>query len=387
MASPGGSAADMGDGRPGSLQLQLRQAIPIPLDATLTVALGEMVALVGPSGGGKSTILRCIAGLYRPASGKVTCRGETWLDTAAGIELPPQHRRVGLVFQHYALFPHMTARANIMAALRHLQRDARADRARELLALVGLEGLDDRRPAALSGGQQQRVALARALARDPAVLLLDEPFSAVDQVTRRRLQRELARLRRAVRIPILLVTHDLEEAAALADRVVVLHRGRTLQDGPPREVMSRPASAEVARLVDLRNIFEGEVIEHRPEADLTLLRWRGRTLEAHYQPAFAAGAPVAWLVSPGGIALHRRDRPSRGEHENPLPGIVNEIVILGDTAQVTLLVDGLADALLTFGVPTHVAARNRVNPGEPAMVSLLADGIHLMPPEELSGGH
>jgi len=363
----------------GSLRLHLRQVMPIPLDATLTVGLGEMVALVGPSGSGKTTILRCIAGLYRPALGEIACRGEIWLDTTAGVELAPQHRRVGLVFQHYALFPHMTAQGNISVALGHMPRDEQAGRARELLALVGLQGLDDRRPAALSGGQQQRVAVARALARDPAVLLLDEPFSAVDQVTRRKLQRELARLRRAVRIPILLVTHDLEEAAALADRVVVLHRGRTLQEGTPAEVMSRPVSAEVARLVDLRNVFDGDVAEHRPEASLTLLRWRGRILEARHQPAFAAGAPVVWLVPPGGIVLHRRDRPSRGEHENPLPCTVAEVVILGDMAQVTFLVDGAEDAPLAFSVPAHVAARNRVEPGEPAKVSLLADAIHLMP--------
>jgi molybdate transport system ATP-binding protein len=338
-----------------------------------------MVALVGPSGSGKTTILRCIAGLYRPAWGEIACHGEIWLDTTSGVELPPQHRRVGLVFQHYALFPHLTAQGNISAALRHVPRNKRASRASELLALVGLQGLDDRRPAALSGGQQQRVAVARALARDPAVLLLDEPFSAVDQVTRRKLQRELVRLRRAVRIPILLVTHDLEEAAALADRVVALHRGRTLQEGPPREVMSRPVSAEVARLLDLRNVFDGHVVEHRLEVGLTLFRWCGRTLEARHQPAFDPGASIAWLVPPGGIVLHRRDRPSRGEHENPLPGTVAEVVILGDMAHVTFLVDGEEDAPLAFSVPAHVAARNRVEPGEPANVSLRADAIHLMP--------
>ena len=143
--------------------------------------------------------------------------------------------------------------------------------------------------------------------------------------------------------------------------------------------MSRPVSAEVARLVDLRNVFKGEVVDHRPEAGLTLLRWRGRMLEARYQPAFDAGAPVAWLAPASGIVLHRRDRPSRGEHENPLPGIVAEVVILGDTAQVTLLIDGSEEAPLEFSVPAHVAARNRVEPGEPAKVSLLADTIHLMP--------
>jgi molybdate transport system ATP-binding protein len=195
------------------------------------------------------------------------------------------------------------------------------------------QGLEDRRPAALSGGQQQRVAVARALARDPAVLLLDEPFSAVDRATRRKLQRELARLRRALRIPILLVTHDLEEAAALADRVVVLHRGRTLQEGPPDELASRPASAEVARVLDLRNVFDGQVVEHRPEVDLTLFRWCGRTLEARYQPALVVGTAIAWLIRPGGIVLHQHDRSPRGEHENPLPGRVAGVVMLGDMAQ------------------------------------------------------
>jgi molybdate transport system ATP-binding protein len=363
----------------GSLRLRLRQASPIPLDATFTVALGEMVALVGPSGSGKTTILRCIAGLYRPASGEIACRGQMWLDTASGVELPPQHRRVGLVFQHYALFPHLTALGNIAAALGHMPRAKRAGRVGELLALVGLQGLEDRRPAALSGGQQQRVAVARALARDPAVLLLDEPFSAVDRATRRKLQRELARLRRALRIPILLVTHDLEEAAALADRVVVLHRGRTLQEGPPDELASRPASAEVARVLDLRNVFDGQIVEHRPEVDLTLFRWCGRTLEARYQPALDAGTAIAWLIRPGGIVLHQHDRPPRGEHENPLPGRVAEVVMLGDMAQVTFLVDGSEDEPLAFSVPAHVAARKRVKAGEPANVSLLADAIHLMP--------
>jgi ABC-type arginine transport system ATPase subunit len=189
------------------------------------------------------------------------------------------------------------------------------------------QGLEDRRPAALSGGQQQRVAVARALARDPAVLLLDEPFSAVDRATRRKLQRELARLRRALCIPIVLVTHDLEEAAALADRIVVLHRGRTLQEGPPDELATRPASAEVARVLDLRNVFDGQVVEHRPETGLTLFRWCRRMLEARYQPALDAGTTIAWLVRPGGIVLHRNDRPSQGEPENSLCGTVAEVVI------------------------------------------------------------
>src|SRR5215471_4570843 len=209
------------------LQVQLRQERPIPLDAKLDCGPGELLALVGPSGSGKTTILRCIAGLRRAERGSITCNGTTWLDTDRDINLPPQRRSVGFVPQHYALFPHLTAEANVRFALGHLPRTERAVRASELFSLVHLTGLEGRNPAELSGGQQQRVALARALARDPAVLLLDEPFSAVDQVTRRKMQRELAQLRERIRLPIILVTHDLDEAVSLANRIVVLHRGRS----------------------------------------------------------------------------------------------------------------------------------------------------------------
>ena len=207
------------------LSVRLEQRAPIPLDAGLEVAAGELLALVGPSGSGKTTVLRCIAGLHRPAAGHVRCGDAAWFDAAAGIDLPPQARSVGLVFQNYALFPHLSALENVATALGHLPREARGARASALLDRVHLAGLEARRPAELSGGQQQRVAVARALAREPKVLLLDEPFSAVDQVTRRKLQRELAELRRGLAIPMILVTHDLEEAAMLADRLALLHHG------------------------------------------------------------------------------------------------------------------------------------------------------------------
>ena len=224
------------------LSVRLRQAGTIPLAVDLACAAGELLALIGPSGGGKSTILRTIAGLYQPHEGLVRCGGAVWLDTAKGVAVPPHRRRVGLVFQSYALFPHMTALGNVAAALAHRPKAEREARARALLRLVHLDGLEDRRPAALSGGQQQRVALARALAREPAALLLDEPFSAVDRRTRRSLHQELRDLRGEVSVPIVLVTHDLDEAAALADRLCVLDAGETLQVGPPAEVLAAPAS-------------------------------------------------------------------------------------------------------------------------------------------------
>jgi molybdate transport system ATP-binding protein len=156
-----------------------------------------------------------------------------------------------MVFQSYALFPHMTALANVMAALGHRPRGEREARARKLLRLVNIEGLEERKPATLSGGQQQRVAVARALARDPAVLLLDEPFSAVDRHQRRRLQRELQDLRTQLKIPILLVTHDLDEAAALADRLCVIDQGETLQTGRAADLLAAPANDRVRNALDL----------------------------------------------------------------------------------------------------------------------------------------
>lgn len=231
------------------LSVDIRQSRPFPLAARFAVGPGEVMAVVGPSGGGKSTLLRCIAGLQRPETGRITSGDAVWFDSAANLRRPPQARSVGLVFQAYALFPHMTALQNVAAALGHLPAAERVARAQTLLAQVHLHGLEGRRPSALSGGQQQRVALARALAREPEVLLLDEPFSAVDRRTRRELQAEVRALRSRVKAATLLVTHDLEEAMGLADRVLVLDQGRVLMIGAPAEVAA--ASGEVAEALGL----------------------------------------------------------------------------------------------------------------------------------------
>lgn len=233
------------------LTAKLHQAGPIALAIELSVPPGQVLALVGPSGSGKSTTLRAIAGLYTPSGGRITCNGSVWLDWTAGINVPTRARRVGMVFQSYALFPHLTAAENVMEALGDIHPEARREEARALLKRMHLDGLDERRPALLSGGEQQRVAVARALARRPDVLLLDEPFSAVDRVTRRRLRRGLMQLRRELPMPVVLVTHDLDDVVRLADRICVLNKGRILQTGTVEDVMTRPASAAVAELLDL----------------------------------------------------------------------------------------------------------------------------------------
>lgn len=364
-----------------ALTVEVHQKGPIPLAAQFQCAAGDVLALVGPSGSGKTTILRTIAGLYRPRSGRVSVGQETWLDTAQGISVPPHRRAAGIVFQSYALFPHMSAIANVSAALERLPPARRKTRAAEILEMVNLRGLEDRRPAELSGGQQQRVAVARALAREPKTLLLDEPFSAVDRATRERLYQELAAMRRRFSMPVVLVTHDLTEALMLADHLCLLHHGRSLQHGRPLDVLERPASVEAARLVGQRNIFSATVVEQRPDLGFTILDWEGCRLEAAESPATRSGDTVAWLVPPSKVLLHRRDRPSRGTRENPVSGVIAQHVVLGDTTISVLHVDGHEDRSITFQVPAHVAERNRLGVGEAASVSLLASAIHLMKPD------
>lgn len=231
------------------LVFRMDQRSPIPLALDLTVGNGETLALIGPSGAGKSTALRAIAGLSPVAHGLIQCNGETWLDTANGIALPARQRRLGLVFQSYALFPHLSARDNVAEAMVHLPKEERTAKADRLLAQVHLDGLGDRLPRQLSGGQQQRVALARALARDPQVLLLDEPLSAVDRPTRRAVQELLAEIRRAIAIPMIIVTHDIDEAARMADTICFLQHGQQ-RDLGPAQAMTANADGPLRRWLD-----------------------------------------------------------------------------------------------------------------------------------------
>jgi molybdate transport system ATP-binding protein len=230
----------MSDSSPG-LSCHLRLTHPLALEARLTVAPGEILALVGRSGAGKSSLLKALAGLI-PATGHIRVAGETWLDPATS--LPAHQRRTGFLFQAYALFPHLTALENLTLAM-PAPDEAQA---RSLLAAVQLRGLEQRHPASLSGGQQQRVALARALARQPKLLLLDEPFSATDRPTRRALATTIRQLRTSLKMPTILVSHDIDDVATLADTVAILEQGQIAQHGPTTQVLANPL-AQVADLV------------------------------------------------------------------------------------------------------------------------------------------
>ena len=229
------------------------QSVPVVNDVSLKVEQGEFLVLLGPSGSGKSTLLRAIAGLTEIDRGRVSLHGRDVTGVSA------REREVGFVFQHYALFRHMTVANNIEFALRVRGVRAAERRARrtELLRLVALEGMDDRLPTELSGGQQQRVAVARALAHRPQVLLMDEPFGALDAKIREELRRTIRQIQRELGIATILVTHDQEEAFALADRIGVMHQGRLLECGPPDELYMRPATRFVATFLGAANLMLG----------------------------------------------------------------------------------------------------------------------------------
>lgn len=365
------------------IRISLRQQQPIPLSVELACRPGELLALVGPSGSGKTTILRAIAGLYQADNALIICQDQTWHNTRKRIFLPVQERHVGLVFQHYALFPHMTVLDNIAQALGHIAKPLRRERALQLLRNVHLDGLESRYPGNLSGGQQQRVAVARALARQPKVLLLDEPFSAVDQVTRRKLYRELRVLRQSLAMPMILVTHDLEESTLLADRIALLHKGEILQTGTPENIAAHPLTATVARLMDQQNLFTGKILEHDPSAQASYMLWRGLRLKAAYQPQFPASQRVCWMIQSASILLHRRDRPSKGEKENPLHGRIREYVEINGLAMLRVEIDTSLKIHIAVNVPLHVARRNQLGPDEKIGLSLLSEGIHFMPYQHL----
>ncbi len=359
------------------VEVQLYQDKRIPLTVEFSCLDNEVLALIGPSGSGKTTILRSIAGLYQAQKGLIACQQEIWFDSVNNVCVAAHQRAAGFVFQNYALFPHLTALENIAVGLTYLPKSQKISVAKKLLAQVHLQGLETRYPSQLSGGQQQRVAVARALARQPKVLLLDEPFSAVDQVTRKRLYREMFELRHTLSIPIILVTHDLNEAHLLADKVCLLHKGISLQTGTPTEVATKPISTTVARLMDQQNIFTAEVLAHNLEKNITQLNWQKHILTVPYQNKYALKQQVNWMIPPANILLHRKDRVSNGERENPLSGLIIESMLLGGYMNLVIQINENLKTNLHMSVPLHVAKRNQLQCGDIISVSLLTEGIHI----------
>ncbi|MEQ9394197.1 ABC transporter ATP-binding protein [Haliea sp.] len=365
---------------PGSdFRLAVTLAQPLPMRAELHCGGAELLALVGPSGSGKSTLLRLVAGLSRPAQGRIECGSACWFDSARGLHLSPQQRRVGFVPQHYGLFPHMTALGNVMAGLHSLPVRERETRARHWLDRVHLPGLAQRRPAELSGGEQQRVALARALVREPSILLLDEPFSAVDQVTRQTLHLELAELKQELGIPVLLVTHDLDEALLLADHMTLLARGRTLQSGRPEAVMAEPVNAEAARLLGARNLLPGTLLRHDAATATSWIRVGSVELAAPLAPDLDPQTEVLWMLPPDAARLTADSAAPPAGHTDSLRVCIRTLLPLGGSVRITANIPGLDTPLQLQAPPADVAALN-LQAGARARVEFPRARIRLLRP-------
>jgi len=360
-----------------SSYIRLQQASPIPLDVEFSCRKGEILVLVGPSGSGKTTTLRCIAGLYKPTAGKIICQGNTWLDTDLKINIPVQQRAVGIVFQHYALFPHLTVSDNIAIAMGKGNRADTRSRVTDLLDMMHLAGLDQRYPHKLSGGQQQRVALARALARKPDILLLDEPFSALDQQIRRHLVRELVQLRNQVNIPIIHVTHNLNEARRIADVIGIIDNGQLLQIGAPNAVMNKPVNARVAGLLGHDNIFTGAIHAQDEENGITWIEWYQHIFATRYQPGFTEKEIIDWMIPSSQVHLFDASDSETTVRSNIVRGRITEYVQLGEGTHVTMMIED-TEQELSMNISTPNARSAGLATGATIQCELLADGIHLM---------
>ena len=338
-----------------------RQPSGFELDARLRIGLAEspVTVLFGPSGAGKTTLLRLLAGLERADAGEIRFRGEVWYDAAGGVNLAPQKRRAGFLFQDYALFPHLTVARNVGYA-------ARGGKGRELLEAFGLAELAERRPRSISGGQQQRVALARALAAEPALLLLDEPLSALDAASRGRMRHELRRMLKAGGVPSIVVTHDRVEAVALGDRMAVMVDGRIRQHGAVDEVFRHPADAQVAEAVGTENVLPVVVVGR--EGGLVTVEVGGVRLECvdtEVAPAFAC-------IRAEDVALARHTG-EESSARNRLAGRVRQVLLEGPLARVELD----CGFPLVAAITAQSAGDMNLQPGDPVYAVVKATAVHL----------
>ena len=301
----------------------------------LKVPAGTYLCLLGPSGCGKTTLLRCIAGLEHPNGGRLDVLGRTMYHETMAVPVPAEKRGLGMVFQHYALWPHMKVFDNIAFPMRQKKMGA-ADietRVSDLADLIGLRPLLERYPGQLSGGQQQRVALARALCSEPEILLLDEPLSNLDSGLRNQLRRELRNIHDRLGMTSVMVTHDQDEAMALADMVAVVHRGEIVQYGPPSDVLLNPANRYVAGFVGYDNMLESVVTEQNQDGLFTLYI-EGTHVSIRSSGSFAVGERCA-------VGLKSKELAGRAQAEgNTVPATVDRLTRLGPSIEIEITVAG-----------------------------------------------
>jgi molybdate transport system ATP-binding protein len=314
-------------------QIKSNGRIALALDVAFRVNESTTV-LFGPSGSGKTTILRAIVGIVTPDEGRISLGEQIYFDSVTGLNLPIQKRKIGFVFQDYSLFPHLTAGQNIAYGIKVSMRKAKRERVRHMLTLLGIEHTANRYPRELSGGEQQRVALARALASDPAIMLLDEPLSAVDVATRSYLLEEIISIQRRSGIPFIYVTHNHAEAVRIGNYILILSNGRIAQEGKPIEVLNAPESLEAARVVGTENIFMGRVTGHKINEGVTSIDLRGCQLEVSYN-ALPHGSQVTVGIGSEDIIVSR-ERITQTSARNVLEGTIKNMVHDGEKTELVI---------------------------------------------------
>ncbi len=355
--------------------------IEFATDARFTV-------LFGRSGAGKTVTLSSIAGLLSPDSGMIRIEDRTYFDSAQGIDLRPQDRRVGFVFQSYALFPHMSVADNIDISRKEAEKWGRPKTAAprrepvdrdEVIIELGIHDLLNRRPEELSGGQKQRVALARALLRDPDLLLLDEPFSAVDAPVRDRLRGLVKEVCKRHDIPVLLITHQPFEALNLADELVIVESGEVVQQGEPEQVFFHPRTVSIARLVGTKNIFQGRI--DSIEEGRVRFTADGEMFEADLPEGgikLRVGDELTWAIRPENVMILRSDRPVKDAvRENQLAGTIIDISRNGPSWDV--IVRTTKGLQLKVQLPRHAGRQLKLEEGGEIRMSLKRDTIHVIP--------
>jgi iron(III) transport system ATP-binding protein len=344
---------------------------------SLNIPEGSLYTFLGPSGCGKTTTLRCVAGLERPDGGRISIGGQTVFASGERVYVPTNKRPIGMVFQSYAIWPHMTVFENVAYPLtiQRRRKDEIKRRVGDVLKIVGLDGLEDRPAPKLSGGQQQRVAFARALVNEPKVMLLDEPLSNLDAKLRVQMRSEIKALQRRTNITTIFVTHDQSEALAISDQIAVMHAGKLIEVGSPHQLYTRPKRKFTATFLGLTNLIEGKVLDIDGDSRPGKMETKRGILSFVPSTNLKKDQPAVISIRPENIPLHK-DKPQG--LENIVDGTVKEAVFMGDAYHCKVAV---GDDLLAV----HTHPFNSVSPGDKVYLHLDPKSCNGLPADDLEG--
>jgi iron(III) transport system ATP-binding protein len=354
-----------------------KERVHVLKGVTLNIPEGSLYTFLGPSGCGKTTTLRCVAGLERPDGGKISIAGHTVFASGERVYVPTNKRPIGMVFQSYAIWPHMTVAENVAYPLTIQRRpkDEVKRRVSDVLKIVGLDGLEDRPAPKLSGGQQQRVAFARALVNEPKVMLLDEPLSNLDAKLRVQMRSEIKALQRRTNITTIFVTHDQAEALAISDQIAVMHGGKLIEVGAPHQLYARPTRRFTATFLGLTNLIDGRIVELHGDAQPGKIQTKKGLLSFIPAPGLKQDQAAVVSIRPENIPLFK-DRPQLSE--NVLEGKVTEAIFMGDAYQCKVAV---GDDILAV----HTHPFNSVSPGEKVYLQLDPASCNGLPADDREG--